>query len=517
MTLLDQFGRPIDLNALSEEKGAAVLAGIRTVWQPTVADTLSPQRLAHILRSADQAAGDARPYLTLAEEMEEREPHYYSVLSTRKLSVSGLEMGVKSASEDAADEQLADEIRDLLERPEFGDVVSELLDGLAKSYSVIEIMWDRTKARWEPQRYAWRDPRFFRFDWTTGQELRLLDDKDPVYGLPLDPYKWIQHRPKLKTGLPIRGGLARLAAGSYICKSYTVKDVMAFLEVFGMPMRLGRYSPKATDDEIRKLINAVSNLGTDAAAVIPDSMKIDFMAAAGGSGGEKLFLGVAEWLDKQVSKAILGQTMTTDEGSSHSQSKTHEKVKQSIRDADVKQLERTLNRDLVRAYIDLNHGPQAKYPRIHFLIEEEEDLAKFSAAIVPLIDRGLPVSANGVLDKLGLSKPEQGEAVLSPASKAVAAKDPEPLPELNRRHRSREEPPAYRDDIDDLRDEAIDEWQPLIDPVLLRIGALAKRATSLEEFKAALPELLGDDATNNLVNSLSIALFQSRVLGAVES
>lgn len=523
VTLLDQYGVKIDLGALTEEKGKAALASIRNIWYQPVAPGLSPQRLAGILR--DAIYGDAKPYLELAEEMEEREPHYASVLSTRKLAVSGLALNVIPASTDKLDVRLADEVRELIERPEFGNVISEMLDALGKGYSAVEIIWNRG-SRWEPESYKWRDPKFFRFDWQTGEELRLLDNADPVFGLTLDPYKWIVHRPRLKTGLPIRGGLARLAAPTYCCKSFSVRDWCAFAEVFGMPLRLGKYSSKATDSDIRKLISAVANLGTDAAAVIPDTMRIDFQEASNGAGGGPLFESLVRFFDQQTSKAILGQTMTTDDGSSLGQAAVHNEVRGDIKVADIKQTEKTVNRDLTRPYVDLNHGPQKRYPRIALLLEKPEDLKAFSLAIAPLVDRGLPVSVPTVLKKFGLPMPEAGEMTLgarampaTPTSPAPedddsdAPQGPKPAKPAKQRATNSEEPPEYRDAIDDMRDELLKDWKPLVTPLLDPVQELLNRSTSVEEFQAGLAALNSSMDASAVVERLAVGLFEARALG----
>ncbi len=55
-----------------------------------------------------------------------------------------------------------------------------------------------------------------------------------------------------------------------------------------MPLRLGRYGPGATETDIAELMRAVANLGTDAAAVLPDSMRIEFTEAGNRTGGAEL-------------------------------------------------------------------------------------------------------------------------------------------------------------------------------------------------------------------------------------
>lgn len=514
-TLYDHLGRPIRRQELTREHAAPSLMGVRQVWDAeAISSGLTPERLAAILR--DAAQGDHRAYLTLAEEMEERDPHYASVLATRKRAVSGLEVTVEAAGDEAADVDLADEIRDLVSRPEFGDLLPELLDALGKGYAVAEIIWDRTGRTWSPERYEWRDPRHFVFDLEDGRTLRLLDEADMVRGIPLAPYKFIAHVPRLKSGLPIRGGLARLVAVAHMCKSYALTDWLAFCEVFGMPLRLGRYGPGASEDDIRKLVTAVANIGTDAAGVIPESMRVEFVEAGKAAGGQELFQRLAEWLDKQVSKAVLGQTMTTDDGASLSQAQVHNDVRLDILRADVRQLANTLNRDLVIPFIQLNHGPRERYPRLLLPVPEPEDLATLADVLAKLVPLGLKVEGSVVRDKLGLPDPEDDAEVLAtpvstgPATavnqrtrKALNQGVPAPAPDK----------PDGPDEIDELETEALAEWEHLAAPVINPVLRLAEEAGSFEEFLAKLPELVGTMDSTALARDLAEAAFRARGLG----
>ena len=237
---LDHRGAPIRLADLKEEIATASLTGVRQVWSDAIANGMTPARLAAVLQAA--ADGNPRDYLSLAEDIEERDLHYSSVLRTRKLAVSGLDAVVEAASDDANHQEQAEAVRELLRRPEFPELVDDQLDGLGKGFAVSEIIW-AFGARWWPLRYEWRDPRWFQFDRIDGETL-LLRDVGPPRLLP--PYKFIVHVPRHKSGLPIRGGLARVAAFAWLCKSYATKDWLAFAEVFGMPLRLGRYGPMAS-------------------------------------------------------------------------------------------------------------------------------------------------------------------------------------------------------------------------------------------------------------------------------
>ncbi|WP_126456721.1 DUF935 domain-containing protein [Sulfuriflexus mobilis] len=515
--ILGPNGKAIRKQDLTQEIATASLTGVRTVWgNGSIAEGINPSRLAAILRNA--AEGNTNEFLTLAEEMEEREPHYGSVLATRKRAVTKLPVTVEAASDDAKDVELADAVRNQVRRPQFRKMKKALMDALGKGYSVVEIMWDRSGRQWQPKEFVWRDPRFFMFDRVTGRELRLLDEQDMMNGIPLGPYKFIKHVPQLKMGLPIRAGLARLVAVSYMCKSYTLTDWMAFAEVFGMPIRVGRHGPNATKDDIETLISAVANIGSDAAAVIPDSMKIEFIETAKASGGHELFQNLAEWLDKQTSKAVLGQTMTTDDGSSQSQANVHDEVREDIQEDDAHDLADTLNEGFVRPFIDLNYGPQESYPSIGINVPQPEDLKALSEALEILVPLGLRVEESGIRDKFSLADPAKGATLLQPQGQPVATETG-----ANRSHAhcptcatamNRDTAPA--DEVDELADAAAEEWEPVINEVLDPVEAMAERVDSYEAFLAELPGLIEEMGADELVKRLALETFKARGVGDAE-
>ena len=128
--IVDQYGRPIQYDQLTEELAAARTTGIRQIWHSSVASGLTPGRLANILQAA--AEGSAHDYLTLAEDMEERDLHYASVLGTRKLAISGLNIRVEAASDDPEDVRRADALSELVGSPEFGELQADLTDAVGK-------------------------------------------------------------------------------------------------------------------------------------------------------------------------------------------------------------------------------------------------------------------------------------------------------------------------------------------------------------------------------------------------
>lgn len=559
--LINRKGDVVDQSKLGEELAAPTLIGLRNAWFPSVANELTPERLASVLVGVD--TNDIQDYLTLAEEMEERDLHYHSVLGTRKMAVSGLEVMVESPTDDKEDMKITEFVADTMKSEVATELVTDLLDALGKGFSVNEIMWDRTGAKWIPSEYIWRDPRFFQFDRETGNELRLRDEANPADGIALEPFKFIQHRPKIKNGLPIRGGLARLAVVSYMCKSYTLKDWLAFMEVFGMPIRVGKFGPGASDEQKLALLQAVARIGIDASCIIPEGMLIEFIDGVRTEGGNKLFQGAADWFDSQVSKGVLGQTMTADEGGSLAQAQVHDQVRGDILVHDAKQMSATLRRDIVRPLVDLNFGPRDSidaYPKVRVVIEDPEDLKLLSESLPPFIDRGLEVEKSVILDLFGLPEPAEGvkpedllgarnvvsvPAALVPVpgvenedaeaeAEAAARETTALLRELTGKIRKGEKlsadqraflsvalaaEPIHDDDddpdmLDDEAEKALEEWRPIMNPILQPILDHAKASSSYEEFLKGLDKVMASSVDSTLlVQSIATEMFKARGVG----
>jgi len=537
------YQRPLSLQEkkdLAEEVARPELIGMRTFWDQSAASGLTPERLAQMLRGSIR--GDIRPYLELAEEMEERDPHYFSVLGTRKRALSRIAASVEE--EKGVDKKIIDAVRDLVEEPAFRDMLRDLVDAFGKGYSAIEIMWGERDGLWRPQGYVWRDPKYFTFDYISRTELRLAE-LTMIDGSLLPPAKFIVHRPKLKSGIPIRSGLARIVAWAYLFKNYSLKDWQVFLDVFGMPIRLGKYHPAATPEERRKLLTAVASIAVDAAAIIPESMAVEFIEAK--QNGGQPFEDMCRYLDEQISKAVLGQTMSTDgHAGGLAQAKIHNQVRIDILEDDADQIGTTINRDLIAWFVRLNWGDKADAPRVVFPVAEPEDVAVLSDALAKLVPVGLRVSAQEIREKIGVREPEDGEEVLEapkPAAAAADSSDPSTNPitsgyerdaSLNRqRYRmggicpcgcgkplartafnAQVLPPATEpDEIDRIGQEEADEWEPQLSPLIEAIMKAAAESGTYEEFAAALDGLAAAIDVDPLAKRLMISAMKARGFG----
>lgn len=407
---VDANDQRIDYGQLEEEVGAPTIMGVRQVRQDHPSYGIKPEQMALLMRGAETI--DPSRFFSLMADIEERETHYSSVLSTRKNQVAQLPITVEAA--DVPDgEKHAQLVRDLVDSEEFALQLIDMLDGLGKGISWSEIVWAESEGQYTVAKILWRDPRWFRFDiadLTTG----LLIDEGGV-PKPLAPYKWVVHRPKLRSGIPIRNGLTRTAAYGWMFKNFAFKDWAIYLDVYGQPLRLGKYPTNATREEKRALLTAVSSLGSDSAAIIPAGMTIEFPggASTAGTGGSP-YKEMCTYIDEQSSKVVLGQTGTTDAvaGGSRGLGAVQNTVREDIERADSRQLSATINRDVVRPLVDLNYGPQDRYPRVRIGRPETKDVQQISEGVKTFVPMGLKVGQRQIREVLGLDEPDADDELL---------------------------------------------------------------------------------------------------------
>lgn len=516
-SILGPDSRPIVLKTLSEEIATPTVAGVRRTHEERVATGLTPERLGTILR--DAAEGNARSYLTLAEEMEERYLHYASQLQTRRLAIESVDPTIEA---NGAATKIVDAIEDLINDDGFLEARGHLPDAINKSYAVCEMMWEYERKALRPVAYLDRDARFFQMDRLSLRNLRLAVDGS-IEGEELPQAKFIRHIPRTRLGLPLRRGMARPAAWAYLIQQFGLQDWAAFSEVYGMPLRVGKYNAGASGADKRTLLKAVASIANDAAAIIPAGMDIEFHEV-NGSNGAAVFGGLLEYVDKQISKLVVGQTMTSDDGSSLGQAKIHNEVRLELLRADCRQLAITVNRDLIKPFVDLNFGPQERYPFLQLPVPDPEDVEALSKALGTLVPLGLKVKQAEIREKVGLSDPQDGDELLTPpAASATPPVEGKPEPKTTPKtdavkdakktaeeedvkskvaalsaivsdHRrachcgacealaaaEAGEPDAL-EQLDKLFIDAMDDWQQMVDPIVQPIAAIIETAGSFEE------------------------------------
>lgn len=538
-----------DQALMGREIATPTVGGVRSILDAHPAQGLDPARLTRILRAAEE--GDAISQHELAEEIEEKDPHYLGVMGARKRAVAQQEITVNAASDDDDfDQQAAQVVRDWLDRDTLEDELFDMLDAIGKSYSVTEVVWDVTTPQWLPKCLERADQRFFEFDRFDGKTLRLKGGVSGTQGMPEDltPYKYIVHQHPAKSGLPIRGGLVRTIAWIYLFKNIALKDWTIFAEVYGMPIRVGKYQPNATEEERRILLRAVQSIGADAAAIIPSSMIIDFVDGAA-ANNPAVYKDLLTYLDDQTSKAVLGQTGTTDAkagGLGSGSADVHNDVRGDIMRADGKKLAATLNATLVKWIVDFNLGPppSGNYPRIR--IGQSEQFGEAEMGLVKdFVAMGGEVEQSVIRDKIGLPDPPEKlkdgkpPKLLRPAntiaptlSETISAQTP-PNPSDAPPVAASATLPSYTalnppyahlkvtaspsvgagDAIDAAVDDLGDAWETISAPVLDPIEAALAASSDYADFRERLTGLMTSMDPASFSERLAMSMFAARLAG----
>lgn len=412
MGLKDLFGRVFKPQAKPETRELAAVS-LAERWSTYPSAGLTPERLAEIFRLADQ--GDVYRQMELFEEMEEKDAHLASLLQTRKMAVLSLDYEVLPYSKSPEDERIAGFVREMLDAlPDLEGGLLDLLDAIGKGFAVSEIIWEAAggralvaELRWIPQK---------RVTFIQDLKPRLLTPEAPWQGEEPPPWKVIYHRFKARSGYAPRAGVLRVVAWMYLLKNYALKDWAAFNEVFGMPLRLGKYDPGSSAADREALIRAIRSLGSDAAGVISKNTEIEFVEAASRlSGNANPYQTLAEFCNREMSKAILGQTLTTDTAGAtgtYSAARVHAQVRRDLVEADAQTLGVTLREQLIRPLVGFNYGWDQPCPWFRFKLAEEEDLKTLSEVYRNLKEIGVPLEGGQVAERFGVPLP-RGKKTIS--------------------------------------------------------------------------------------------------------
>ena len=467
---------------------------------------LTPPKLARILAGAEQ--GDIRAQCDLFQDMEEKDGHIFAEMSKRKRALLGLPWEIQPPdSATRAERRQAQLARErFAEIPDLEDIIFDTADAIGHGFACLEITWRQEGQHWHVAKCSLRPQRWF----DVGQDDIRLHNGRPG-GEALWPFGWVAHRHKARSGHLARAGLHRSLAWPYLFKHFSARDLIEFLEIYGLPLRLGTYPGGAGEDEKETLLRAVTHIGHAAAGIIPEGMMIDFKAPAKGS--KDPFEYVIDWCERTQSKVILGATLTsqTDAGrGAYALGNVHLEVMRDLVVSDARQIANTLSRDLLYPLCALNIPgvTPARAPRFVFDTHECEDIQVFAEALPKLVDIGLAVPAAWAHERLGIPRAGEGEAVLGrPARQTPAG--------LSRA--SLKAGPRDHDVVDQYVRQLDDAGMAAMADLIAPVRALVMQAESLEALRDGIIDLYADMDTTALGVVMEQALLAAELAGRFEA
>jgi SPP1 gp7 family putative phage head morphogenesis protein len=283
-------------------------------------------RWRNALRSAESVTNPLRrPLLELYRELM-LDAHLYAIVDKRIRAVTRRRF---SYVEDDVD---TSEINRMFASPWFSDVVWYAMEALFWGFSLVELHLDKgmvAKAVPVPRQHV--RPELGIVVLANASETAGIEYRKPPYDTRV-----------LEVWLEDELGLLNIAAANVIYKRGGTTDYANFIEMFGSPIRQYEYDPNVPGarEETQKVAD---ESGNSAAIVTPRDWTTLTLHQVNNSVGASVHSTFLADLKEELSVLVLGNTMTTEDGSSLSQAKVHQDEQTAMTQDDVRFVEDVLN------------------------------------------------------------------------------------------------------------------------------------------------------------------------------
>lgn len=247
-------------------------------------------------------------------------------------------------------------------------ILRQAMDAFAYGWSVQELTYT------EADSYLWLDsarsisPHYLgvtldAFGRTTG--LRLEVPGEPARELPIDRYVIFRNRDTY--GRPKGQSDLDAAYRHWKSKQELLRQWEAHLGKFASPTVLGRFGSSLSVAEQGKLLDALRNVASASALVVPSEVEVSALQAPREASG---YLEAIDFHNREIARSILGQTLTTDEGrrvGSLALGKVHLQIFEmqlvAIRAA---LADEVMTEQVIRPLVELNFGQGVPVPKFRF-------------------------------------------------------------------------------------------------------------------------------------------------------
>jgi len=222
----------------------------------------------------------------------------------------------------------------------------------------------------------------------------------------------------LVLGQPRDFGIFLRTAPYAIWKRGGFGDYAQWLEIFGMPQRVGKYS--SYDPESRKLLEeALEKAGSAPWLVVPKESDIETVNNTGSGSSGNSFNDFRKACNEELLITVLGQTLTTLQGERGARSlgEVHKQVEEGKNKADMRFVEKVLN-TYVRPVFESQRLPVAGgkfvFPGVAESITVDEIVS---------LSKVIPIPVSFIREKYGIPQAEEDEAI---AGEITVQKEEEP-------------------------------------------------------------------------------------------
>ena len=442
----------------------------------------------------------------------ERDAHCGAVLDKRKMAVTSRPWSISPESDAPLDVAAAELVKQALKKLRFNRACKNLLDATLKGYSVSEVMWGIVDGNVMPVNIIPRDQRRFCFD--KQGKLRLRTRENMMDGIEVPERKFIVHTYGGKDGTPYGLGLGHKLFWPVFFKKQGITFWLTFADKFGSPTAVGKYPKGSTPDEQRKLMDALRAISQDAGVAMPEGMMVELLEASR-SGSVDTYEKLVRYMDEQISKAVLGETMSTTASSAglgSGQANVHNDVRKELAEDDSDELCETLNATLVAWTVAYNL-PGANLPTISREFEEPEDLAQRATRDKTVKELGYEPTEQYILKTYGdgwVRSQAQAPGGGMFASLLPGAEQTASFSEVSNMRKAKRD---NQDLLENVADQLAGQWQQTMKRRVEDLQSMLDETGDLQQFRERLADLLDSDPSPALVDSITRANFSAHVLG----
>lgn len=445
--------------------------------------------------------------------------HLLSVMQSRKLGTLKRELewqpGVDEVGKTSsqAEALCSDLKRDLAANVRMRDLMSSILDAPYYGMTPIELTFEPLEGRLALKKLQARPVRWFGYDENNEPRFRSQATPDEGELLPWGKFVFVRHFPTYDNPYGLR--LLTRCFWPITFKKGGIRFWVTFMEKYGMPFLLGRYSRGTSADEQQAMLTKLQNMVRDAVAVVPEGDTVELLNQAGGGGGSsELFEKMKSVMDDEVSKVIVGQTLTTQPGESGSYAlgKVHDDVLTDFQESDQTLAKSALD-EIGAVYARVN-AENVPAPTVKFF-EAEDPQKDFADRDKVLEESGrLRFTRSYYLRRYKLQEDDFELVDAAPAQEAPIG-DPDTPPAEHAEPGDGERiGEQAQDRLDHLADDHVqDGLAALIEFKGVLRDWLATMET-VDDASAAIVELFDRLDTGKLQKSLTVALIESERIGA---
>ena len=195
------------------------------------------------------------------------------------------------------------------------ELTSNLLDAIYYGYQPAELTWDYLYGLWLPVQITPKPPEWFSWfiDEDGAPELRFISRTSPIDGEPPpDPWTLICPRIKPSYDNPYGRGVASRCFWPIVFKRAGMEFWLNFMERFGTPWVKGKIDGSASDTDLASFVDDLKVLVQDAVIAISGNRDVEILESKSQRGNNDGFKILCDFMDSQMSKTILGHTLSTD-------------------------------------------------------------------------------------------------------------------------------------------------------------------------------------------------------------